>query len=80
LMVGQDLLGFICGPCFHSTCAHIVSLFPDAQGFPHVDLDGMLLPTPRCDCGTPLQWSNDGSELRCSQCDGPEGRAVVVDG
>lgn len=79
LMLGQDLLGFICGKCFYSTCGHVVSIFPDAQGFPHVDQDGMLVPTPRCECGTALAYSNDGSELLCPQCDGASDR-VVVDG
>ena len=82
LMLGQDLLGFICGKCFYSTCQHVVSIFPDAQGFPHVDRDGMLLPAPRCECGTPLHYSNDGRELLCAQCDGsePTSDPIVVDG
>lgn len=83
LMLGQDLLGFICGPCFFSTCSHIVSIFPDAQGFPHVDQDGMLVPTPRCECGTALHYSNDGRELLCAHCDSPAAKqpmVVVVDG
>lgn len=84
LMLGQDLLGFICGQCFYSTCQHIVSLFPDAQGFPHVDQNGMLVPTPRCECGTALHYSNDGRELLCAQCDTEKapraGEMVVVDG
>jgi len=71
LMVGQDLMGFVCNQCFRSTCAHIASIFPDAQGFPHVDQDGMLVPTPRCECGTALQYASDGRELLCSQCDAP---------
>ena len=83
LMLGQDLLGFICGKCFYATCAHVVSIFPDAQGFPHVDQDGMLVPTPRCECGTALHYSNDGRELLCAHCDNPAAKqptVVVVDG
>lgn len=71
LMVGQDLLGFICRGCFYATVRHIVSLFPDGFGFPFVDDRGRLLPPSRCeDCGTALRYSDDGLNVLCSQCDG----------
>jgi hypothetical protein len=67
IMVGQDLMGFVCSDCFHSTLRHIASIFPDEMGFPHVDADGMLVPTPRCECGAPLHYDTDGKTLLCSQ-------------
>lgn len=70
VMVGQDLLGFICNGCFHATAKHIVQLFPNEQGFPYVDKRGQLLPPPRCnDCGTLLAFADDGIHVLCPQCD-----------
>lgn len=67
IVVGQDLMGFVCGDCFHATLQHVASLFPDAMGFPHIDNDGMIVPTPRCECGAPLHYAPDGRTLLCSQ-------------
>jgi hypothetical protein len=72
LMVGQDLLGFICSRCFYSVSKAIVSLFPDEFGLPFVDEKGRLVPVSRCDtCGTPLRYSDDGRSVLCPQCDVP---------
>ena len=73
LMLGQNLLGFICRACVLETSRHILELFPHGHGFPFVDQHGQLQPVSRCtDCKAPLVFSNDGRTVLCPQCDGPE--------
>ena len=69
IMVGQDLVGVICHECVFSTERHIQALFPDSHAFPFVDDRGQLMPTPRCENGHPLVYSQDGRGMVCDQCD-----------
>lgn len=69
IMVGQDLVGVLCHECVHATELHIQSLFPDRHAFPFVDDRGRLMPTPRCELGHALIYSDDGRGMVCERCD-----------
>lgn len=69
IMVGQDLVGVLCSGCVHATELHIQSIFPDRHAFPFVDDRGRLIPTPRCELGHALVYSDDGRGMVCQQCD-----------
>lgn len=69
IMVGQDLVGVLCADCVYSTERHIQALFPDGHAFPFVGERGELLPTPRCEQGHALSYSDDGRGMVCTQCD-----------
>lgn len=73
VLVGQDLLGFICSGCFHAVCKHIASVFPDSFGFPFVNKQGQLQPTPRCQaCSFALAYASDGRSMYCPECSKPK--------
>lgn len=72
IMVGQDLLGMLCADCVHAAETHIQAIFPDRHAFPFCDERGQLLPTPRCENGHVLAYTEDGSGMVCTQCDVPE--------
>jgi hypothetical protein len=68
LLVGNELVGFICADCRYAVLEHVCSIFPNAIGFPLVDRDGYLQPHPQCSCGLPLQYAHDGTTgLVCPQ-------------
>lgn len=69
VMLGNELLGFVCSVCHPKMVLHIANMFPDSKGFPMVDKDGFLVPTPRCDCGTALGYTDDGRTVVCPKCD-----------
>ena len=78
IMIGNELVGFICGDCFVRTCQHLQQIFPDCQGFPHTDQSGLLQPTPRCDtCNAALQYASDGRSVICPKCDVEPARFLV---
>lgn len=70
IMVGDELMGFICSGCKHSLLQHIASVFPERIGFPMVDHHGQLAQPSRCDeCGAALAFASDGLSVVCPQCD-----------
>lgn len=70
IMIGNELIGFICTDCFTRLCHHVLDLFPDRTGFPHVDSNSYLQPNPRCDeCNSPLAYASDGRRVICPACD-----------
>lgn len=80
LMFGNELLGFLCTDCLPRVCKHVLQVFPDGTGFPHVDQNGYLQPTPRCDeCNAVLHYSSDGRSMLCPHCDTDEAFAELTD-
>lgn len=70
IMVGNELLGFVCSECFVPLLQHVCSVFPDSLGFPLVDHHGQLVTPPRCDtCDAALAYSSDGMSVLCPHCD-----------
>jgi hypothetical protein len=69
IMVGNDLVGIVCPDCVQATETHIQSMFPESHAWPFIDPMGELLPTPRCECGMPLVYTQDGRQMTCKQCD-----------
>lgn len=69
ILVGNELVGFICAGCRFATLQHLCSIFPNAIGFPFVDRDGYLQPHPQCpECAMPMQYTHDGTTgLVCPQ-------------
>lgn len=68
ITIGNELIGFVCSDCVRAVRQHVVSVFPDAMGFPYVHPEtGQLQTTPRCECGTALVY---GRTAVCPQCDG----------
>lgn len=69
IIVGNSLVGIVCGDCQHSIERHIQAVFPDLHAFPFVDERGRLMPNPRCENGHALVYRDDGRGMVCPECD-----------
>lgn len=65
VMVGADLVGVLCQGCVPKLEMAIQHLFPDSHAFPFVDERQELMPTPRCEHGHALVFSDDGLSMVC---------------
>ena len=70
IMIGENLLGFVCKSCEPTASANIAALFPNHLGFPLANHHGELVDHPKCDdCGSALAYDSDGLSVLCPRCD-----------